>query len=136
MRELVVNSTSDLRPAIELTKGRSGAADGRGDVAALIEQVLPKTEADIDMFVSALRVERELSTLGEQLAINRRRVFMSHAVTDAPLATLLKDEIVRRMPGVSVFCSSYSGDIRLGFRWSPEIQRNLQEAGTTVAARS
>lgn len=33
---------------------------------------------------------------------------------------------------MSVFCSSYPGDIKLGFRWSPEVQRNLQEAGTLM----
>jgi hypothetical protein len=41
MRELVADATSDFRQAIELTKGRSVAADARDDVTALIEQVLP-----------------------------------------------------------------------------------------------
>jgi hypothetical protein len=57
MRQLVINSTSDLREAIELTKGGSGAADGRADVTALIEQVLPEAEADIDLFISAATVK-------------------------------------------------------------------------------
>jgi hypothetical protein len=132
MRELVADATSDFRQAIELTKGRSVAADARDDVTALIEQVLPVTEADIDLFVSTTRAGREVSTSREQFAADRRRLFLSHAAIDGPLAILLKDEIVRRIPGVSVFCSSYPGDIKLGFRWSPEVQRNLQEAGTLM----
>jgi hypothetical protein len=132
MRELVVDSTSDLRQAIELTKRSAGAADGRADVAALIQQVLPEAEADVDLFVSATRIRRQVSAHGVTLAIDVRRVFMSHAAIDAPQATLLKEEIERRVPGVSVFCSSSPGDIRLGFRWSAEIQRNLQEAGALI----
>lgn len=132
MRELVVDSTSDLRQAIELTKGSSGAADGRADLANLNQQVLPEAEADIDLFIYATSVRRELSAQEERLAIDPRRVFMSHAAIDAPLAILLKDEIERRIPGLSVFCATYPGDIRLGFRWSAEIQHHLQEAAALI----
>ncbi|MGH7933609.1 MAG: toll/interleukin-1 receptor domain-containing protein, partial [Candidatus Binataceae bacterium] len=98
----------------------------------MIQQVLPEAEADIDLFISATSLRRELSARGERLAIDPRRVFMSHAAADAPLAILLKDEIERRIPGLSVFCSTYPGDIRLGFRWSAEIQHNLQEAAALI----
>jgi hypothetical protein len=128
MREHVLGSTSDLRQAIQLTKGRSVLADGQGDVAALVGQVLPEAEADIDLFVT----KRATASRGQQVAIDSRRVFMSHAAIDAAVAILLKEEVERRPPGVSVFCSSYPGHIPLGFRWSPEIQRNLQQAGTLI----
>ena len=127
-REHVLGSTSDLRQAIQLTKGRSGLADGQADVDALVGQVLPEAEADIDLFVT----KRATSSRGQPVAIDSRRVFMSHAAIDAAVAILLKEEVERRLPGTSVFCSSYPGHIPLGFRWSPEIQRNLQEAGTLI----
>jgi hypothetical protein len=132
MRHFVLDSTSDLGQAIELTKGGSGAADGRADVAALIEQVLPETEADIDFFISAASVRRERLLQGDRPTIDPRRLFMSHAATDKSVAILLKQEIERRIPGLSVFCSGYQGDIRLGFRWSAEIQQNLQVASALI----
>ncbi len=92
--------------------------------------MLPEVEADIDQFASS--AQTDTTSADKSARTDLQRVFLSHAAVDAPMAVLIKDEIMRRMPGVTVFCSSNPGDIRLGFRWSPEIQRNLQEAGTLM----
>lgn len=130
MRERVANSMPDLRRAIELTKGQSQAQSKQDEAGILLAQVLPGAEADVDLFISTPM--RAVGTNEASIPIDVRKIFLSHAAADAPVATFLKEELERRLTGVSVFCSSYPGDIRLGFLWSPEVQRNLQEAGTLV----
>jgi len=46
MREIVIDSTGDLRQAVQLTKAPSGTAGAQNDVGPLIEQVLPEAAAD------------------------------------------------------------------------------------------
>ncbi|MGO9267702.1 MAG: toll/interleukin-1 receptor domain-containing protein [Candidatus Binataceae bacterium] len=63
-------------------------------------------------------------------------VFLSHAASDVQIALLLKKEIERRMPGVKTFCSSDPTDLPPGSKWSPEIQRALQESNLLVFVAS
>lgn len=61
-----------------------------------------------------------------------RRLFLSHAAADERLASLVRDEIVRLQPGITVFLASRPGDIRADEDWLAVIQRQLREADAYV----
>lgn len=56
-------------------------------------------------------------------------VFLSHAVTDAPIARVIHDEIRRVFAdGVTVYASSVPGAVRPGEDWLESIRTNLSAA--------
>jgi hypothetical protein len=61
-----------------------------------------------------------------------RRVFLSHADADAPLAHLLRDEMRRCQPDLEVFISSQPGAIPTGTEWLGEVKRQLKSADAYV----
>jgi hypothetical protein len=62
-----------------------------------------------------------------------KRIFLSHADSDSPLARLLHDEIRRARPDIEVFVSSVPGAIPTGTEWLPEIKRQLKAADAYLA---
>lgn len=86
--------------------------------------------AKIDLFVSSLRQQGETDEASQTV------VFLSHAAADAPIGMLLKGEIERRLPGITVFCSSDPTDLPPGTKWSPEIQRALEGSGMLLLIAS
>jgi hypothetical protein len=66
-------------------------------------------------------------------AIEKPTVFVSHAVTDEPIARVIHDEIRRIfVDGVQVFASSVPGAIQPGSEWLKEIRSNLTAATAVV----
>lgn len=62
-------------------------------------------------------------------AIEKPTVFISHAVTDEPIANVVRGEIRRIFAdGVTVFASSVPGVIEPGAEWLDAIQENLSSA--------
>lgn len=60
-------------------------------------------------------------------------VFLSHAVTDEPIAKVIHDEIRRIFAdGVSVFASSVPGVVKPGKDWLREIRVNLDAATAVI----
>lgn len=66
-RGKVTGSVSDLRQAIDLTKSRSHASDRGDGVSALLAEVVPAVEAEVDLFVSATR--RQIAAQGTPAVI-------------------------------------------------------------------
>lgn len=65
--------------------------------------------------------------------IAKPTVFISHAVTDEPIAAIIKAEIDRVFAkGVTVFASSIPGTVRPGSDWLRSIRENL-DAASAVA---
>lgn len=64
------------------------------------------------------------------------KVFLSHAASDEHIALVLKAEIERRLTGVKVFCSSDPTDLPPGSKWSPKIQRALQDSAMLIFVAS
>jgi TIR domain-containing protein len=62
-----------------------------------------------------------------------RRIFLSHAESDAALAQLLHDELRRARPDVDVFVSSVPGAIPTGIEWRTEIKQQLKAADAYLA---
>lgn len=62
-----------------------------------------------------------------------KRMFLSHAETDAALAQLLHDEIRRARPDIDVFVSSVPGAIPTGSEWRNEIRQQLKAADAYLA---
>ena len=61
--------------------------------------------------------------------IEKPTIFISHAVTDEPIATILKAEIDRVFArGVTVFASSIPGTVKPGSDWLRGIRENLDAA--------
>lgn len=131
VRRQLIDHSKDLVQASDHIRGMQSRVADPPNVSALIDGALVETSANIDLF-SRGRASRADTRQPERPSIRNELIFMSHASADARLGTMLKDEIVRRMPGVEIFCASYPGDIPLGFRWSSEIQRALQEAAGLV----
>lgn len=66
-------------------------------------------------------------------AIEKPTVFLSHAVTDAPIAKVLHDEINRIFAnGVTVYASSVPGVVKPGEDWLESIRSNLYEAHAVI----
>jgi hypothetical protein len=86
--------------------------------------------AKIDLFVRSLKQPDEMDK-----AV-RTVVFLSHAAADGSIGLLLKDEIKDRLPGITVFCSSHPSDLPPGTKWSPEIQRALENSGMLLLIAS
>lgn len=60
-------------------------------------------------------------------------VFLSHAVTDEPIAKVIHDEIRRIFAdGVNVFASSVPGVVKPGKDWLKEIRTNLDAATAVI----
>ena len=60
-------------------------------------------------------------------------VFLSHAVTDEPIAKVIHDEIRRIFAnGVNVFASSVPGVVKPGKDWLKEIRANLDAATAVI----
>jgi hypothetical protein len=60
-------------------------------------------------------------------------VFLSHAVTDEPIAKVIHDEIRRIFAdGVHVFASSVPGVVKPGMDWLKEIRGNLDVATAVI----
>ena len=60
-------------------------------------------------------------------------VFLSHAVTDEPIARVIHDEIRRIFAdGVKVFASSVPGVVKPGKDWLKEIRSNLDAATAVI----
>jgi TIR domain len=57
-----------------------------------------------------------------------RKIFLSHAAADKPLAVCLASEIQQRDSTVSVFVASRPGDIRADQEWPSAIQAELRHA--------
>jgi hypothetical protein len=63
-------------------------------------------------------------------------VFLSHAVTDEPIAKVIHDEIRRIFAnGVNVFASSVPGVVKPGKDWLKEIRVNLESGQPPGALR-
>ncbi|MGO9449852.1 MAG: toll/interleukin-1 receptor domain-containing protein [Candidatus Binataceae bacterium] len=91
-----------------------------------------RIHAKVDEFTRSLRNGVGAGTA----AIDRSKVFLSHAASDEPIASLLKVEIERRLPSVKVFCSSDPADLPPGTKWSEAIQHALQEATMLIFVAS
>ena len=66
-------------------------------------------------------------------AIDRPTVFLSHAVTDQPIAQVLHDEIARIFAGgVDVFASSVPGVVRPGQDWLASVSAGLAAASAVI----
>ncbi len=66
-------------------------------------------------------------------AIEKPTVFLSHAVTDQPIAQVVHDEIRRIFAdGVQVFASSVPGVVKPGKDWLREIRDNLGAATAVI----
>jgi hypothetical protein len=66
-------------------------------------------------------------------AIDKPTVFLSHAVTDGPIAQVIHDEIRRIFSdGVQVFASSVPGVVKPGGDWLKEIRDNLNAATAVI----
>jgi hypothetical protein len=66
-------------------------------------------------------------------AIEKPTVFISHAVTDQPIAKVVHDEIRRIFAdGVEVFASSVPGVIKPGSEWLKEIRDSLNAATAVI----
>ena len=66
-------------------------------------------------------------------AIEKPTVFLSHAVTDEPIAKVIHGEIRRIFAnGVEVFASSVPGVVRPGKDWLREIRDNLNAATAVI----
>lgn len=61
-----------------------------------------------------------------------RRLFVSHAAADRPLAEYLRDQLLKRRPGTDIFLASRPGHIRTGEEWWQTIQRELKTADSFV----
>jgi len=104
------------------------------------------TISEIRRILSAVRNELLARALSENQpsssavepdsAVANKQIFLSHAASDAQIALLLKQEIERMIPGISIFCSSDPTDLPLGTKWSPEIQRNLEKAAVLILVTS
>jgi hypothetical protein len=57
-----------------------------------------------------------------------KRIFLSHAALDKPVALVVRDELVRLARGLDVFVASRPGDIRADEDWLPVIQREIRAA--------
>ena len=65
--------------------------------------------------------------------IKKPTVFLSHAVTDQPIAAVIHDEILRIFAdGVNVFASSVPGVVKPGKDWLKEIRSNLTDATAVI----
>src|SRR4051812_34809943 len=65
--------------------------------------------------------------------IAKPTVFISHAVTDEPIATIIKAEIDRVFAqGVTVFASSIPGTVKPGSDWLRSIRENLDAASAVI----
>jgi hypothetical protein len=65
--------------------------------------------------------------------IEKPTVFISHAVTDEPIASIIKAEIDRVFArGVNVFASSIPGVVRPGSDWLRSVRENLDAASAVV----
>jgi hypothetical protein len=65
--------------------------------------------------------------------IAKPTVFISHAVTDEPIAAIIKAEIDRVFAeGVRVFVSSIPGTITPGSDWLKSIRKNLNAASAVI----
>jgi hypothetical protein len=62
-----------------------------------------------------------------------RRIFLSHAESDAALARLLHDELRRARPDIDVFVSSVPGAIPTGIEWRADIKQQLKAADAYLA---
>lgn len=83
------------------------------------------------------RKYKELQANSAQARPGRsNRVFLSHAASDEHIALVLKAEIERRLPSVKVFCSSDPTDLPPGTKWSPTIQRALQDSTMLIFVAS
>jgi hypothetical protein len=66
-------------------------------------------------------------------AIEKPTVFISHAATDEPIATVVRDEIKRIFAdGVEVFASSVPGVIEPGAEWLGKIRESLTAATAVI----
>lgn len=66
-------------------------------------------------------------------AIEKPTVFLSHAVTDQPIAQVIHDEIHRIFAdGVNVFASSVPGVLQPGSDWLEDIRSNLSAARAVI----
>jgi TIR domain len=91
-----------------------------------------RIHSKVDEFIRSLRNGVRSGTA----TIDRSKVFLSHAASDEPIASLLKAEIERRLPSVKVLCSSDPADLPPGTKWSETIQQALQEATMLIFVAS
>ncbi|MGA7872684.1 MAG: toll/interleukin-1 receptor domain-containing protein [Candidatus Binatus sp.] len=91
-----------------------------------------RIRSEVEQFVRSLRNRVRVGTASS----DRSKVFLSHAASDRSIASLLKAEIERRLPGVSVFCSSDPADLPPGTKWSAAIQEALQDATMLIFVAS
>ena len=61
-----------------------------------------------------------------------RRVFISHAATDGPVATRIAEESRTRLPGMETFVTSRAGDIKSGSDWFETVKAELRKADAYV----
>jgi hypothetical protein len=91
-----------------------------------------RIHSKVKEFVRSLRNRVQAGTD----SVDRSKVFLSHAASDEKIASLLKAEIERRLPGVKVFCSSDPADLAPGSKWSETIQQALQVASMLIFVAS
>ncbi len=94
-----------------------------------------RIHSEAEQFVRSLRNRLRDKTAHDHQGRNDK-VFLSHAASDEHIASLLKAEIERRLPGVRVFCSSDPTDLPPGTKWSPKIQEALQESTMLIFVAS
>lgn len=71
--------------------------------------------------------------MGGPGTIEKPTLFISHAVTDEPIASIIKAEIDRVFArGVNVFASSIPGTVRPGSDWLRSIRDNLDTASAVA----
>lgn len=123
-----------------------GAADARR-LNVNVDQILEvATAGDGDLWIAvdstparfrhtprlgAMAIETFAQTDGPgdgEAASAIRRVFLSHAAADRPIAERIAEEIKGMLPDADVFVASRPGHIGTGEEWWPRIQHELREA--------
>jgi hypothetical protein len=95
-----------------------------------MEETLAEVGADIDLYTAFPQPKRT------RTRARRGLIFLSHAASDASIALFLKKEFESRIERLEVFCLSDPTDLPPGSKWSPEIQRALEQSSILVLVAS
>lgn len=109
------------------------ALAGAGDLWTVVDSTPRRFRRSSKLSVSALErlAHGDGSESGEDLSAIRR-VFLSHAAADRPMAQRIAEELQGMLPDADVFVASRPGHIDTGEEWWPRIQHELREADAYV----
>ncbi len=131
IRTCIYSSLTDLNQQLWGTPGRElMPLASIKNLPWIMEETLTEVGADIDLYTAFPRPQRTKNRG------HRGTVFLSHAASDASISLLLKDEFEKRIPGLTVFCSSDPTDLPPGTKWSPEIQHALERSSVLILVAS